>query len=238
MHPLRIDTLLVDVGGTLVDDKTWVESDQLEGLQLRRLVSAFGGDRPWFHSLVRHRFAEPASLTDPQRTLESVSSFLAHIGVVADREMVEQVCRACAVPLEEVVKLAPDARPAVQAIRDMGLRLVICSNTFWRGDADARRDWEEGFGIVFDAYVTSRDTGFGKPHPAMFERALTSVAAEPSKAAIVGDQLDRDIAGGQAAGLLTIWMRSGSSVTPKSPPDATVHGWAEVPAVIRQWQGT
>jgi len=233
-----LDTLLVDVGGTLVDDTTWAEPDQLETLQLRRLVSAFGGDRPWFRPLVSHRFSEPATPTDPQRTLESVSSFLAQLRVVADREMARRVCRACAVPLNEVVKLAPDARQAMRAFREMGVRLVICSNTFWRSDADARRDWEEGFGIAFDGYVTSHDTGFGKPHPAMFERALASVAAVASRAAIIGDQLHRDIAGGQAVGLRTIWMSASSSDNPKPPPNVTVHSWAEVPAILRGWLGT
>lgn len=147
------------------------------------------------------------------------------------------MCTACAVPLSDVVALADGAREALAAVRAIDMRLVICSNTFWRGDEDARRDWEEGFQISFDGYVTSRDTGYGKPHPAIFRRALQAVAAAPSRAAIIGDQVARDIAGGRAVGLRTIWMRHRDEAAEASPaPDATVTTWREVPAVIIEWR--
>ena len=54
-------------------------------------------------------------------------------------------------PLSRVVELADGAREAVQAIRELGVRMVICSNTLWRSDADSRRDGDElGFGDYFD----------------------------------------------------------------------------------------
>jgi len=234
-EPLR--ALLVDVGGTLVDDATWIERRQYEALMISRLNEAFGTEHPWFAPLASHRFADPDAPTWEQRTVEVVTAALADHGFRASPEEVERICRACAAPLSQVVEMSGGALEAVRAIRALGVRMVICSNTLWRNDADSRRDWEElGFGEYFDAYITSHDTGFGKPHPAIFERALAAVDARPSQAAIIGDRPELDLAGARAVGMRSIWMRPPDFIGEPDPtPDAVVNGWYEVPPVIEQW---
>jgi len=232
-----LNALLVDVGGTLVDDARWLERDRYEELMISRLREAFGTDHPWFGHLASHRFVESDATTWEQRTAEVVTAFLTDHGFRASAEEVERVCRACAAPLSQVVELADGAHEAMRVIRALGVRMVICSNTLWRNDADSRRDWEElGFGDCFDAYVTSHDTGFGKPHPAIFERALAAVGATASQAAIIGDRPERDIAGARSVGMRVIWMRPPEFIGPAEPePDAEVSRWAEVPPIIDAW---
>lgn len=234
-EPLK--ALLVDVGGTLVDDATWIERSQNEALMVSRLNEAFGTEHPWFASLASHRFVESDAPTWEQRTVEVVTAALADHGFQASAEEVERICRACAAPLSQVVELSDGVLEAIRAIRNLGVRMVICSNTLWRNDADSRRDWEElGFGEYFDAYVTSHDTGFGKPHRAMFERALAAVDARPSQAAIIGDRPELDLAGARAVGMRSIWMRPPDFVGEPDPaPDAVVSGWPEVPPTIERW---
>lgn len=234
-EPLK--ALLVDVGGTLVDDATWLKQDRYEAHMLSRLREAFGTEHPWFAPLASHRFVESDAPTWEQRTVEVVTQMLAGHGHHASAEEVERICRACAAPLSQIVELAHGALEAVRAIRNLGVRMVICSNTLWRNDADSRRDWEElGFGECFDAYVTSHDTGFGKPHPAMFERALAAVEARPSQAAIIGDRPELDLAGARSVGMRSIWMRPPDFVgDPEPPPDALVSGWSEVRPIIELW---
>ncbi len=237
MAPDPLKVLLVDVGGTLVDDARWLERDRYQALMISRLRDAFGTDLPWFALLANYRWTESDAPSWEQRTVELVTAALAEHGVEASAEEVERICRACAAPLSQVVELADGAHEAVRAIRALGVRMVICSNTLWRNDADSRRDWEElGFGDCFDAYVTSHDTGFGKPHPAIFERALAAVGAEASQAAIIGDRPERDIAGARSVGMRVIWMRPPDFIGPPEPePDAEVSRWAEVPPIIRAW---
>jgi HAD superfamily hydrolase (TIGR01509 family) len=227
-EPLK--ALLVDVGGTLVDDATWVERRQYEALMISRLKEAFGTDHLWFAPLASHRFEESDAPTWEQRTVEVVTAALADHGFEASADEVERICRACAAPLSQVVELSDGAREAVRAIRDLGVRMVICSNPLWRNDADSRRDWEElGFGDCFDAYVTSHDTGFGKPHRAMFERALEAADARPSEAAMIGDMPEFDLAGARSVGMRSIWMRPPEFARePDPPPDVEVRAWAEV----------
>lgn len=234
-EPLK--ALLVDVGGTLVNDATWIEESRYQALMISRLREAFGTDYAWFTSLASHRFAESDAPTWEQRTAEVVTAMLADHGFQASAEEVERICRACAAPLSQVVELSDGALEAVRAVRALGVRMVICSNTIWRNDADSRRDWADlGFGEYFDAYVTSHDTGFGKPHPAMFERALAAVRARPSQAAIIGDRPELDLAGAWAVGMRSIWMRPPDFVgEPDTGPDAVVSGWSEVRPIIELW---
>lgn len=235
-EPLR--ALLVDVGGTLTDDATWLKRERYEALMIDRLNEAFGTEHPWFAPLASHRFVESDAPTWEQRTVELVTAMLAEHGYHASAEEVARICRACAAPLSQVVELADGALDAVRAVRNLGVRMVICSNTLWRNDADSRRDWEElGFGEYFNAFVTSHDTGFGKPHPAMFERALTAVDARPAQAAIIGDRPELDLAGARLVGMRSIWMRPPDFVgEPEPTPDVEVRGWAEVAPIVERWQ--
>jgi HAD superfamily hydrolase (TIGR01509 family) len=234
-EPLK--ALLVDVGGTLVDDATWLKQDRYESHMISRLRKAFGTDHSWFVPLASHRFVESDAPTWEQHTVEAVTAALAEHGFAASAKEVERICRACAAPLSQVVELADGALEAVRAIRNLGVRMVICSNTLWRNDADSLRDWEElGFGQYFDAYVTSHDTGFAKPHPAMFERALAAVDARPSQAGIIGDRPELDLAGARSAGMRSIWMRPPDFIgEPEPAPDAVVSGWSQVPSIIELW---
>lgn len=234
-EPLK--ALLVDVGGTLVDDATWMERARFEAMMVARLRDALGIDHPWFAPLASHRFIESDAAPWEQRTVEAVTAVLAEHGHHASAEEVARICRACSPPMSQVVELAAGAREAVRAIRDLGVQMVICSNTLWRNDADVQRDWEDlGFGDCFDGYVTSHDAGFGKPNPVMFERALAAVDGRASQAAIIGDRPERDLAGARSVGMRSIWMRPADFVGEPDPaPDAVVTGWAEVPPIIEAW---
>ncbi len=235
-EPLK--ALLVDVGGTLVNDATWLTRERHEALMVARLRDAFGTDHHWFARLASHPFAESDASTWEQRTAEAVMAFLTEQGIEASAEEVERICRACAAPLSQVVELADGALDAVRAIHTLGLPMVICSNTLWRNDLDVRRDWD-GFGFdgYFEACVTSHDTGFGKPHPAIFERAMAAVDARASEAAIIGDRPDLDLAGARTVGMRSIWMRPPDfRGDPQPRPDATVTRWSEVPPILRAWQ--
>jgi FMN phosphatase YigB (HAD superfamily) len=234
----RLEALLIDVGGTLVDDATWVNRARYERLMVQRLRGAFGTDEPWFETLASHPFTDSDAPEWEQRTAEVVVAWLADRDVQVTAEQVERICRAFALPLGDVVELADGAREAVEAIHELGVPMVLCTNTLWRNDADVRRDWEAlGFGDLFDGYVSSHDTGFGKPHPAMFERCLDIVGADASRAAIIGDRPERDIAGARRVGMRSLWMRPPDFDGPADPaPDVEIRHWSEVPPVIEAWR--
>lgn len=234
---MPLTALLVDVGGTLVRDDTWIPLADYHDRMARRIAALYGGTAPpWVPELLSHRFTGEDSPHE-QRVAEEVAAFLSERGHASSDDEVERICRACALPLHEVVEVEPDARRVLEEARNQGLRIAICSNTLWRNDSDSRRDWTEfGMADLFDAYVTSNGTGFAKPHRRIFERALELLGSSPESAAMVGDQLSRDIAGARALGIRTIWKRPAGHSGPVEPePDATITSLSELAPILSEW---
>ena len=235
---VALRALLVDVGGTLVDDATWLAPDRYNPLRLARLTETLGEQRPWFDAFFEQTFSESNAELHEQRTADQVASFLVAQGVESTQDEIERICRACAPPLGDVVSIEPHARDALEAVHAMGIRMAICSNTLWRDDADARRDWEAlGFDHLFEAYVTSNSTGYGKPHPAMFERCLDALGVSADEAAMIGDRPDLDIAGAKPLGIRTIWKRPPwFEGDPDPAPDAEITCLADLPPILETWR--
>ncbi len=234
----RLKALLVDVGGTLVEEEPSIGRRELERLLIRRLAEAFGEERPWFRPLATNPFTVGQAPGWEQRTAELIAAFLDELGVETTAEEVDRVCRACAVPLKAVFRLEPGAWEAMCAAKDLGLRLAICTNTVWRSDSDVRRDWEElGFGGLFDAYISSHSTGFAKPHPAIVRRALAALDVEAGRAAILGNRPDVDVLAARASGIRAIWKRPPDFVGKADPaPDATIDDLHELPPLLAAWR--
>ena len=93
----------------------------------------------------------------------------------------------------------PDAvLPALQALRERGLRLVVVSNAngTLRAHLD-RLDMTSRFDVVLD----SADEGVEKPDPRFFEIALEKSGARKETTIHVGDLYYVDVAGARSAGL-------------------------------------
>ncbi len=102
----------------------------------------------------------------------------------------------------------PDARPTLMELRRRGFLLGVITNRAFGGErfrADLR---EAGLDIGWDAEAVSVEVGFLKPHPAIFEHALTSLAVAPGEALMVGNSLAEDVAGAQRVGMHAAWRRS------------------------------
>jgi len=62
-----------------------------------------------------------------------------------------------------------------------------------------------------DTIVLSSEVGKRKPHPAIFERALSELGVDSSDALFVGDRLDADVLGASRIGMKTVqavWFRA------------------------------
>ncbi len=93
-------------------------------------------------------------------------------------------------------------------LRDTGYQLGLISNTYWASDVHDRHLAEHGLLEFFPVRVYSCSTLVQKPHPAIFLYALGEMQVRPEEAAYVGDRLDVDVAGAQAAGMRGILIRS------------------------------
>ena len=92
----------------------------------------------------------------------------------------------------------PDVAPALAALRERGLRLVVVSNANGRlRHLFDRVDLTKWFDHVLD----SHEWGVEKPNPRLFQIALEQSRAAASSTVHVGDLYHVDVMGARAAGL-------------------------------------
>jgi len=135
--------------------------------------------------------------------------------------------------------LEEDTLPTLQKLEADGYRMGLISNA---GDDDDVQQLARRFGIAryFDFILTSAACSYRKPHPRIFELALSNWYFLPSEAVMVGDNLDADIRGAKVAGLYAIWLtrRAGTRMDdePSVQPDASLSALWELPAFLDRLQ--
>jgi HAD superfamily hydrolase (TIGR01458 family) len=114
--------------------------------------------------------------------------------------------------------------------------IAIHKNRFWQT--------ERGLQLDIGAFVSGLEyasrkqaTIIGKPSPDFFKAALSELGQPPDQAAIVGDDIDSDIGGGQTAGLTGILVKTGKyrqDYADNSPvvPGLTIPSVAELPGLL------
>jgi len=101
----------------------------------------------------------------------------------------------------------PDTVPTLLELRDRGYLLGVIT------EGRAVKQWEKlirlGLQHFFHAVVISEEIGRQKPDVEMFRTAAKRVGCRIEEAAMVGDRLDKDILGANAAGMTTIQVLKG-----------------------------
>ena len=114
--------------------------------------------------------------------------------------------------------LYDDVAPALRALSTRGIKVGLISNSH-RSMAAFEQHFELD-GLIAAA-ITSLEHGYMKPHPSIFEAALTLVGVAADNALMVGDSIAHDIEGARRAGMRGVLLhRSGDPVT--APPDVPV----------------
>lgn len=135
--------------------------------------------------------------------------------------------------------LEDDALSTLQKLEKDGYRLGLISNA---GDDRDVQQLTEKFGIrsFFDFVITSAACGYRKPHPRIFEMALSNWYFLSTEAVMVGDNLDADIAGAKSAGLYAIWLTRRAESNQEDPirfqPDAEAPLLTQIPSILDRLQ--
>jgi HAD superfamily hydrolase (TIGR01549 family) len=130
--------------------------------------------------------------------------------------------------------LYPDARPALEKLRAMGVWVGVAGNQTTRAGGILR-----GLGLPADLIATSDDWGASKPGAGFF-RALLDAAPFPAGEIIyVGDRLDNDLKPAKAAGMRTALIRRGpwGYILERHPDMPAAADWqmttlAELPGIV------
>jgi putative hydrolase of the HAD superfamily len=122
--------------------------------------------------------------------------------------------------------LIPGAVEMVRSLAEEGYRLALVADGRVRSFATVLGHY--GLGEYFDVQVISETVGCEKPDPRMFETAMQGLALTADDAgavAMVGNNLERDIGGANALGIVSIWQSWSKRRThvPSSPNEVPLY---------------
>ena len=122
--------------------------------------------------------------------------------------------------------LHSDALPALDRLRDAGVRLGIITN----GVTHFQQPKLDVLGLTsyFEHVVTSGDFGAVKPDPSIFRHAAALFGVDASEAVYVGDRLHTDAIGAINAGLGGVWVDRGGRASEAELREASAAGAAVV----------
>ncbi|WP_158892401.1 HAD family hydrolase [Amycolatopsis anabasis] len=195
-----ISAVVFDIGETLLDDSRecanwadWIGVPRHTFSAVIGAVTALGRDN-----------------------LEAFQLFRPGFDLAAERRRRDLVGRGEVI---EEADLYPDTRPALAALRALGLWVGVAGNQTAR-TGELLRELD----LPVDAIATSEEWGAAKPDAAFFDRVVElAPGADPGEILYVGDNPGNDVTPARARGLRTALIRHGP------------HGWllANDPAVSR-----
>jgi putative hydrolase of the HAD superfamily len=107
--------------------------------------------------------------------------------------------------------LGADTHALLDSLRARGLLTGLVSNAFDPGWLLHQDLADMGLAERLDAAVFSSEVGLRKPHPVVFEAALSALGVEPKEALFVGDRRYEDMRGAKELGMTTVqafWFRA------------------------------
>jgi putative hydrolase of the HAD superfamily len=210
-----LEAVLFDWGDTLMQ---FAYSPELVSAGHRAGLAATGRDGLPEAAEVTERFCEeyeplfwvPGTIEEIEYP-DLVRRLLRDFGVEIDDEELGRYLEAEHRAWDPARILAAHTHPLLETLRARGLKLGLVSNAFDPGWL-LHRDLEQmGLAERLDFSVFSSEVGMRKPHPAIFERALEALGAEPEQALFVGDRLYEDVRGAAELGMTTVqalWFRA------------------------------
>lgn len=218
-HRRRIKSIVFDLDDTLID---WSE----QSMSSVELTQRHMGNVYAYLQKQGHRLPDLETFLDDFREVlvESWREAKKTWAGVAFHNVLHDTFRGLRldmdqIDLEEVLQvygwgMVPGVRPfddtlaVLETLREKSYQIGLITNSMqpmWMRDIEL-----EAYGILpfLDARTTSGDTGYMKPHPAIYRRLLDKLNSQPAETIFVGDSLTNDIAGANDAGLISVWKKS------------------------------
>ncbi|MEU2930576.1 HAD family hydrolase [Streptomyces sp. NPDC007251] len=180
-----IETIVFDVGETITrDDRYWALWADWLGVP-RHTLSALVG----------------AVVAQGRDNAEALRLVRPGIDVAAEYRAREEAGRG-----EDLCEgdLYDDVRPALRALREAGVRVIVAGNQTARAAQLLR-----ALNLPADLIVTSGEWGVAKPQPDFFRRVIEVAEAPADRILYVGDHPANDVHPAKAAGLRTAHLRRG-----------------------------
>jgi putative hydrolase of the HAD superfamily len=210
-----LDAVLFDWGSTLMD---FVWDDELVEEGHRAGLRALGREDPDELARLSAHFRERyLPLLHAPGTLEEVEypglvrELLEHFGIEASDDDLNRYLEAEHAAWDPALQVGSTSVALLEALRNRGLRTGLVSNATdpgWLLRVDLER---QGLAAQLDTVVFSSEVGKRKPHPAIYQAALSELRVAPERTLFVGDRLLEDVQGPAELGMTTVqalWFRA------------------------------
>ncbi len=203
---LNHDTVTLDMGFTLVNlcggyDEELLTLARRAGLNITVADVRAAGRKVWGDQIRRDAIAtwEPSVQADLEMSLDLDRRLCLALGIDDPRLHAEANAIARRIFLDPAnYEVYPDVFPTLERLRELEVTLGIVSNWGWELPELCKA---LGLAPYFKFILTSARVGAAKPHPAIFEAALSLAGSEPARTLHVGDTLGADVAGAQKLGI-------------------------------------
>ena len=105
-----------------------------------------------------------------------------------------------------VRRVYPDVVSTLKSFRELGIRMGIISNTTNPEFIKEEELCRTGLSTYFEFAIFSSSTPYRKPHPSIFNAAISRLNMEAENILFVGDDLKMDVLGAQSVRMPTAWL--------------------------------
>lgn len=214
----RIKAVIFDLDDTLItwekiDISSWREFNRPKIENIHTYLTAQGHTLPekdkfalLFHETNRSAWEEAKETWMGARLIDVIVRCLELCALPVDQVDMEEVLQVY--NWESIPGVVPfeDTHDVLSALKEQGYKIGLITNSYqpmWMRDIELTQ-----FNLLqyIDARITSGDTGFMKPHPAIYWRMLGLLNLTPEEAVFVGDRPENDIQGANNIGMLSVLM--------------------------------
>ena len=248
MEKRRLDTVLFDLGGTLIYfDGNF---DEIIAKSVLHLADQLSEDGYVFHrdnfisdfdDRMKVYYTERANDHVEYTTEYLLLTLLQEYGFESPSSRdLQQALKAMYAVSEAYWYVESDTSLMLEKLHDMGYHLGLVSNAADEANVQRLID-KANIRCYFDIILISAAVGIRKPDPKIFRMALEQWHVEPSSAVMVGDTYEADIVGAHNLGLSTIWItrridkRHYQNQSLPLKPDIEIDNLSVIPNILTDW---
>jgi putative hydrolase of the HAD superfamily len=221
---VEIEAVVFDWGGTLA---TYADVDMIDMWRLAaRLVAV--EEASWRRVAVDQRSTTLSTL---------LAEASAELGLDVAEAVLEEAALHHLDSWTPHVHHDPEAQSTLEALRGMGLRTGLLSNTHWPRAFHEQFLERDGLADLLDARCYTSELAHTKPHPEAFGAVLKALGvADPRAAVFVGDRPYDDIYGARQLGMLAVLRPNPLVPDYDVAPDACVERLPALVGLVTQWR--
>jgi putative hydrolase of the HAD superfamily len=138
-------------------------------------------------------------------------------------------------PLSKIATIESGIKETLSALKKLGLKLGIVSNTFVSGESLEKHLDQVGILDFFTVRVYSYEFDFRKPDPRIFKIAAERIGEAAENILFVGDRIDNDIKPALQLGMTPVLKTAYTNVG-RTPPDGAwrITHLSELPALVEE----